>query len=86
MRAPIKDGQRIMIRERAFDPAECDVVGATDKAVCLFNVVNCSRSWFPRAWLKDFNPEDDSYAGEYFLPAWVQNLSRAQERVLNISE
>jgi len=86
MREPIRDGQLVFVRERSFDPAECRAVGVTEKAVRLYNVVTGHSAWFPRAWLRDYEPADATYAGEYFVPQWVQCLSIAQERVLNIRE
>lgn len=80
-----KVGQVILIRERAFDPADCEVLAVTEKAVCLKSVYLGHRCWMPKSWLKPYKPEDPSYSGEYTVKHRVV-LSIEQERVLNISE
>ena len=80
-----KVGQVILIREGAFDPADCEVLAVTEKAVCLKSVYYGYQCWMPKGWLKPYKPGDESYSGEYVVPAYVK-LNHNQERVLNISE
>jgi hypothetical protein len=78
-------GKVILIRERSFDPADCEIVRVTEKAVRLKSVHLKHECWLPKGWLKPFKPDDSSYDGEYVIPKWIE-LSYEQERVLNIAE